>query len=132
MAFNTINAKAEIVTTSPANREPKKRRRCLVPADWFYEWKKLDEKTKQHVPPGSIPACAGVPAPTLRTTSMTRVYPRVCGGTALAGSLIAKLLQRLYPPQCHQRQKQKDAVDAIKSIGKLIHLRRVAQQSDRQ
>jgi putative SOS response-associated peptidase YedK len=47
MAFNTINAKAETITTSPAYREPMKRRRCLVPADWFYEWKKLDEKTKQ-------------------------------------------------------------------------------------
>jgi putative SOS response-associated peptidase YedK len=45
--FNTINAKAETVATSPAYREPWKRRRCLVPADWFYEWKKIDEKTKQ-------------------------------------------------------------------------------------
>jgi putative SOS response-associated peptidase YedK len=47
MAFNTINAKAETITTSPAYRGPMKRRRCLVPADWFYEWKKLDAKTKQ-------------------------------------------------------------------------------------
>ncbi len=46
-AFNTINAKAETVATSPAFREAWKRRRCLVPADWFYEWKKLDDKTKQ-------------------------------------------------------------------------------------
>jgi putative SOS response-associated peptidase YedK len=45
--FNTINAKAETVATSPVYREPWKRRRCLVPADWFYEWKKIDEKTKQ-------------------------------------------------------------------------------------
>jgi putative SOS response-associated peptidase YedK len=45
--FNTINAKAETVATSPSYREPWKRRRCLVPADWFYEWKKIDEKTKQ-------------------------------------------------------------------------------------
>jgi putative SOS response-associated peptidase YedK len=46
-AFNTINAKAETVTTSPTYREPMKRRRCLVPADFFFEWKKLDAKTKQ-------------------------------------------------------------------------------------
>jgi putative SOS response-associated peptidase YedK len=46
-AFNTINARAETVTTSPAFREAFKRRRCLVPADWFYEWQKVDAKTKQ-------------------------------------------------------------------------------------
>lgn len=46
-AFNTINARAESIATSPAFREAWKRRRCLVPADWFYEWKKLDEKAKQ-------------------------------------------------------------------------------------
>jgi len=46
-AFNTINAKAETITTSSVYREAMKRRRCLVPADWFYEWKKLDERTKQ-------------------------------------------------------------------------------------
>ncbi len=47
MAFNTINAKAETITTSSVYREAAKHRRCLVPADWFYEWKKLDERTKQ-------------------------------------------------------------------------------------
>ena len=45
--FNTINAKAETITTSGLYREAMKRRRCLVPADWFYEWKKMDAKTKQ-------------------------------------------------------------------------------------
>lgn len=47
MAFNTINAKAETITTSSVYREAAKHRRCLVPVDWFYEWKKLDERTKQ-------------------------------------------------------------------------------------
>lgn len=46
-SFTTINAKAETVTTSPTFREAMKRRRCLVPAEWFYEWKKTGEKTKQ-------------------------------------------------------------------------------------
>ncbi len=45
--YSTINAKAETVTTSPAFREAMKRRRCLVPAEWFYEWQKLDAKSKQ-------------------------------------------------------------------------------------
>ena len=46
-SFSTINAKSETVATSPAFREAWKTRRCLVPADLFYEWQKLDEKTKQ-------------------------------------------------------------------------------------
>lgn len=45
--FNTINAKSETVTTSPVFQDAFKRRRCLVPAGWFYEWKKIDAKTKQ-------------------------------------------------------------------------------------
>ena len=47
IAFTTINAKAETVATSPAFRESMKRRRCLIPAEWFYEWRKIDAKTKQ-------------------------------------------------------------------------------------
>ena len=47
VAFSTINAKAETVTTSPIFREAMKRRRCLVPADLFYEWAKVTAKLKQ-------------------------------------------------------------------------------------
>jgi len=45
--FSTINARAENIATTATYREPFKKRRCLVPADGFYEWKKLDAKTKQ-------------------------------------------------------------------------------------
>jgi putative SOS response-associated peptidase YedK len=45
--MSTINAKAETVRTSPTWREPFKKRRCLVPASAFYEWKAVDAKTKQ-------------------------------------------------------------------------------------
>jgi len=47
IGFSTINAKSETVTSSPTFREAMKRRRCLVPAEWFYEWQKTDAKTKQ-------------------------------------------------------------------------------------
>jgi putative SOS response-associated peptidase YedK len=47
IALRTINAKAETITTAPAFREAFKYRRCLVPADAFYEWQKLDAKNKQ-------------------------------------------------------------------------------------
>jgi putative SOS response-associated peptidase YedK len=41
-----INARAESVATKPAFRTSLKRRRCLVPATGFYEWR-LSGKTKQ-------------------------------------------------------------------------------------
>ena len=45
--ISTINARAESVQKSPTWRAPFERRRCLVPTDGFYEWKRLDPKTKQ-------------------------------------------------------------------------------------
>lgn len=64
MAFSTINAKAETAPTSATFREPWKRRRCLVPAEWFYEWQKIDEKHKQPfaigMKDGSLFAFAGL------------------------------------------------------------------------
>jgi putative SOS response-associated peptidase YedK len=41
-----INARAEAVERTPAFREAYRRRRCLVPADGFFEWRK-DGKRRQ-------------------------------------------------------------------------------------
>jgi putative SOS response-associated peptidase YedK len=45
--YSMFNARAESLTTSATWRGPFQRRRCLVPADGFYEWKRMTEKTKQ-------------------------------------------------------------------------------------
>lgn len=44
--YSMINARAEEVTAKPAYREAFKKRRCLVPADAFYEWQKRHAKDK--------------------------------------------------------------------------------------
>jgi putative SOS response-associated peptidase YedK len=45
-AISTINARAEEAATKPAFREALKMRRSLVPADAYYEWRRLGAKTK--------------------------------------------------------------------------------------
>lgn len=63
MGARMINARSETVTEKPAFRAAFKRRRCLVPANGFYEWQKLG-KGKQPfyitTPDGAPFAIAGL------------------------------------------------------------------------
>src|SRR5262245_31331225 len=45
MGLNCLNARAETVAEKPSFRTPFKKKRCLVPIDGFFEWKR-EEKQK--------------------------------------------------------------------------------------
>jgi putative SOS response-associated peptidase YedK len=57
-AARAINARAETVAEKPSFRDAFARRRCLVPAEGFYEWQVTGTKTKQ--PYSIAPADGGL------------------------------------------------------------------------
>lgn len=57
----TFNARAETVATSPMFRDSYQSRRCIVPADAFYEWKKLGDGPKPPKQPYAIGRADGEP-----------------------------------------------------------------------
>ena len=61
--YSTINARIESVSEKPTYRTPFKRRRCLIPADGFYEWKVVNgNKVPHHIrmKDGKVFAFAGL------------------------------------------------------------------------
>ena len=46
-SIESINARDDRIQTAPTYRELFKKRRCLVPASGWYEWQKVDAKTKR-------------------------------------------------------------------------------------
>jgi putative SOS response-associated peptidase YedK len=64
VAFKLINARAETLTEKPAYRGLLTNRRCLIPADGFYEWTLGSDGKKQpihfHLPGHELFAFAGL------------------------------------------------------------------------
>jgi putative SOS response-associated peptidase YedK len=98
-----INARAETVATSGAYAPSFARRRCLVPADGWYEWLRLDGKRKQpyFMTPadGGVLAFAGIWA--VWGTGDERVLTCSVVTTAAAGdlALVHDRMPLVLPPQ---------------------------------
>ena len=60
--YSTINARLETVTDKPAYRNAFCYRRCLVPADGFYEWQQREVRIPHHIhmPDTAVFAFAGL------------------------------------------------------------------------
>jgi putative SOS response-associated peptidase YedK len=60
-SYSTINARADRIQKAPAYREPFETRRCIVPTTGWYEWQKIDAKTKRpfHFQPKAQPFAFG-------------------------------------------------------------------------
>jgi len=48
IGYKTFNARSETVWEKPAFREPFYHKRCIVPADYFIEWQKIDNKSQPY------------------------------------------------------------------------------------
>jgi putative SOS response-associated peptidase YedK len=64
IGFKTINAMSETAAEKPAFHDALRRRRCLIPADSFYEWRRIGPREKQPynfgIADGSVFAFAGL------------------------------------------------------------------------
>ncbi|UTE73092.1 SOS response-associated peptidase [Rossellomorea marisflavi] len=48
IGYKMINARAEGIDEKPSFKEPFRKKRCLIIADGFYEWKKVDDRKQPY------------------------------------------------------------------------------------
>ena len=140
-----INARAETIATQPAFREAFRERRCLIPADGFYEWRR-DENGKVpvwvHRPDDELFAFAGVwsryelregdpivscaivttdPNPLMRSIHdrMPVILPRAAEASWLSGDATEAELSELLVPSDEELEAREvpDLVNSVREDG---------------
>jgi putative SOS response-associated peptidase YedK len=90
-----INAKAETITEKPSFRQSFKKRRCLVPADSFYEWQKETIKTPYRILMQDEQAFAMAGIWDIWINDQGEEVPSFSILTTMANSLIASIHHRM-------------------------------------
>jgi SOS response associated peptidase (SRAP) len=84
VAAQTINARSETAATKPAFRDALVSRRCLIPADGFYEWWRIGQQEKQpycfEVNDGELFAFAGLWDRWKDPSTRVCMRPSLCAG----------------------------------------------------
>ena len=88
IAYRTINARAESVDKAPSFRQAFTKRRCLIPADGFYEWR----RTAKPKLPFAIAMKDGRPFTFAPALEKTGKIPNLESGCALARLSQASLM----------------------------------------
>jgi putative SOS response-associated peptidase YedK len=91
-----INARGETVAAKPAFRAAFRKRRCLVPADGFFEWQKTDSGKQ----PWYIHAAGGEP---LALAGLWELWDPPEGGTPLASCAIITTGANEFMRSLHDR-----------------------------
>lgn len=102
-----INARMETVAEKPAFRAAFKSRRCLIPADGFYEWK---DKQPYYITTGEPFAFAGL----WETWEMEDPPYRSCAIITTASSMVIHhRMPVILKPEYHERWLDPKATDLI-------------------
>jgi len=125
IGYSTFNARCEDLEQKPAFREAFKRRRCLIPLDNFYEWKKLGSKEKQPyaiaLKDGGLMAMAGLCENRRSPTNETMRSATII--TCPPNDLVAGLHDRMpviLPPEAWPVWLGEEPADAARLKGLLV------------